>query len=264
MSKIEWTEKTWNPLAGCTRVSPGCQHCYAERMAKRQIAIGNKNYEGTVDKHGRWTGRINLIPDALDKPLHWRKPRMVFVNSMSDLFHEGVPLEFIDKVFVVIKDWRAAHHTFQILTKRPERMERYFRSRTWARPSNVHLGVSVENQETSDERIPWLLKTPAAVRWVSYEPALGPVDFFMVKPHWFWAGSGIDGIVMGCESGPGARPMDLDWVRSVRDQCQEAGVSFFFKQMLVNGKKVGLPELDGRTWDEWPDAVAQEDGDASD
>ncbi|KKN32686.1 hypothetical protein LCGC14_0811470 [marine sediment metagenome] len=310
-SKIEWTDETWNPVAGCTRVSPGCQHCYAERMAKRQIAMGNKNYEGTVDKHGRWTGKINLIPDALEKPLRWCKPRRVFVNSMSDLFHEDVPDEFIGKVFAVMGDWKCSGHTFQILTKRPERMCQIVLKHIIKPFPNVHLGVSVENQATANERIPWLLKTPAAVRWISLEPMLGPVD---LRP---WLGPEIfcelcdvacpecpyekavvcdedicdetgylaprtlDSIVVGGESGPGARPMHPDWPRSVRDQCQEAGIAFFFKQwgawgpnqsfdhglgrknekehyfdsrnrVYRVGKKSAGRILDGRTWDELP------------
>lgn len=292
-TEIEWTDETWNPLAGCTPVSPGCANCYAARMAKRQIAMGNKNYAGTVDKHGRWTGKINLIPDALEKPFHWRKPRRVFVNSMSDLFHESVPDQFIYDVLLVIR--RCPQHTFLILTKRPQqRMRNILLLVTESRfLPNLHLGVSVEDQATANERIPWLLKTPAAVRWVSLEPMLGPVDLRpwlgescyyhscpgMLEPivssdgscwersrcrhcarSWFndpprrldeMSGPYIDGVVVGGESGPGARPMDIEWVRSVRDQCQEVGVAFFFKQMMVNGKKIAMPKLDGRTWDEW-------------
>lgn len=238
-------------------------------MAKRQIAMGNKNYAGVVDKHGRWTGKINLIPEVLEKPMHWRKPRTVFVCSMCDLFHEDVPLDYIYRVFAMMQ---VCHrHTFKVLTKRAERMHNCMMPMLdtddfWSYvedlggdtdPSsplfNVHMGVSIENQPTADERIPWLLKTPAAVRWVSYEPALGPVGFWK---YWRWiqTTSGIDGIVMGCESGPGARPMNLDWVLSVRDQCQEAGAPFFLKQMMVDGKKVSMPKLDGKVWDELPKA----------
>ncbi len=215
-TKIEWVKnpdgskgETWNPLAGCTKVSSGCTRCYAERMAVRQIGMGNKNYAGTI-KDGRWSGQVNLIPDALDKPLHWRKPRTVFVNSMSDLFHKDVPFEFIDKVMGVMRSEKCTQHTFMILTKRPERMERYWRSRRWVTTrSNVHLYTSIEDQATADERIPWLLKTPAAVRGVSLEPMLGPVD--------------LDGYLPGeysCECGyTGSRCGDYE-------QCDSCGEEF--------------------------------------
>ena len=261
MSKIEWTDVTWNPIVGCTRVSEGCRHCYAERMAKRLQAMGNKNYADTVDKHGRWTGKVNLVPDALEKPLHWRKPRRIFVCSMSDLFHESVPDKFIAAIFSIML--QAQTHTFQVLTKRPKRMHEWIsrcgdkdglgwithdatppkkafcgtgiivgNDDNWPLP-NVHLGVSVENQAMANERIPWLLQAPAAVHWISLEPMLGPVDLWDLITDRDDMGDRvpiIDGVVVGGESGPGARPMHPDWVRSVRDQCQEAGVAFFFKQ----------------------------------
>ncbi len=237
---IEWTDETWNPVVGCTRVSPGCQHCYAERMAKRLSKNpSTPQYAGTVDDNGRWTGQVNLVESALLKPLSWRKPRMVFVNSMSDLFHESVPDEYIDKVFAVMA--QAHHHTYQVLTKRPERitewaagahlrMTRCFRNfhdytesvGPWPLP-NVWLGTSAENQATLDERLPHLLATPAAVRFLSLEPLLGPID---VRGRL----DGIDWVIVGGESGPGAQPMHPDWVRSIRDACVEAEVAFFFKQ----------------------------------
>lgn len=280
MSKIEWTEVTWNPLRGCTRVSAGCDNCYAEGIAARFSGVG-RPFEGVAKMvHGRphWTGKIKLVPEKLAEPLGWKKPRTVFVNSMSDLFHEAVPDEFIDQVFAVMA--LTPQHTYQILTKRPERMGEYLKAH-WSVGSelpperlaqftlmatgtpcasaaldevrvplpNVWLGVSVEDQATADGRIPRLLATPAAIRFVSYEPALGPVDF----GRWtcpFCEGTGkrmgfpgepegscfacnsntLDWIICGGESGAGARPMDPDWARGVRDACAAAGVAFFFKQ----------------------------------
>jgi protein gp37 len=253
-TKIEWTDASWNPIRGCSRVSEGCRNCYAERVAARFSGSG-KPYEGlaVMKSDGpHWTGKVELVREHLEDPLHWRKPRRIFVNSMSDLFHENCDPEWIGAIFRVML--LARQHTFQILTKRPEQMRKWFRE--WYAgqlPSkNVWLGVSVEDQKTADERIPLLLETPAAVRWVSYEPALGPVDF---TPFFDPVGSYCCGgepefchcldqwpcdehgnylspnwIVCGGESGPGARPMHPDWARSARDQCQAAGVPFFFKQ----------------------------------
>lgn len=258
-TKIEWTDATWNPLRGCSRVSDGCRNCYAEKVANRFSGPGQP-YEGLIAKGGQWNGKIKLVPEKLSEPLRWKKPRMVFVNSMSDLFHESVPDDFIDKVFAIMA--RRPKHTFQILTKRPERMLRYLSSTNIGRrvnsylPSTVNysmplpnawLGVSVEDQVTADERIPLLLQTPAAVRWVSAEPLLGPVnmtwvdrsDGMMVERFPF-----IDWVVAGGESGAKARPMHPEWVRSIRDQCVAAGVPFFMKQMGGRAKKTmaGIPE----------------------
>ena len=312
-TKIQWTDETWNPLTGCTKVSPGCAHCYAERESRRLRAMNVPQYQNAVDDQGRWTGKITLIENKLTEPLHWKKPRMIFVNSMSDLFHPDVPVEFIDKVFAVMA--LADRHTFQVLTKRPERMAEYFafelttamchstqaRVAYWATLfagergentldaywdmflerwplPNVWLGTSVENQKTADERIEHLFECPAAVRFLSCEPLLGPVDLTMVKsvprPGTVIVGTvlgtdgtrfspcgasgrGLDWVIVGGESGPGARPMDLDWARSLRDQCALVGVPFFFKQWGgVNKKKAGR-ELDGCEWDEMPNqAVA--------
>ncbi len=222
-TKIEWADEVWNPLTGCTKVSQGCKHCYAERFAKRQ---------------GYDFSQVELHPERLEIPLHWKRPRRIFVNSMSDLFHEKVPDRFIDQIWIVMA--RADEHIFQVLTKRPERMMKYcldYYPPNWVY-ENIWLGVSVEDQATADERIPWLLKTPAAVRFVSYEPVLGPVD--LRRPAGYspagnspWGASlqGLDWVICGGESGPGARPMDPDWARSARDQCQAAGVAFFMKQM---------------------------------
>jgi len=295
MTKIEWTEKTWNPVAGCTWASAGCDHCYAAGMTRRLEAMCQADYAGlTSAKH--FNGQIRTLPAKLTIPLRRRKPTMWFVNSMSDLFHKSVPFEFIDQVFAVMA--MLPRHTFQVLTKRPERMARYFASRTfnevcvrmvqefeslemndpgpgwlsyfhthyhltenglysekmpqqWPLP-NVWLGTSVENQEQADKRIPHLLQTPAAVRFLSIEPLLGAIELSDVtrradavqvlgKPTL----QGIDWIIVGGESGPGARPMHPDWARSLRDQCTAAGVPFFFKQ-----------------WGEWGDDLGSYDGPA--
>lgn len=255
-SKIEWTDEVWNPTVGCRRVSEGCRNCYAERMAKRLVAMGRKEYAGLLDESGRWSGQVRMLEDRLSQPLRWKRPRRVFVDSMSDLFHEDVSDDFIRQVFVTMA-W-CKQHTFMILTKRPERMKEFVSRLEFTemtRP-NVWLGVSVENQRAADERIPHLLETPAAVRFVSCEPLLGPVDLNMgicpvcggcgeTAGHYFQddgmdtcdgcGGSGktidkIDWVICGGESGPGARPMHPDWARSLRDQCQAAHVPFFFKQ----------------------------------
>lgn len=280
---IVWTDQTWNPLRGCSHVSPGCDHCYAERMAARFAAEGQP-YFGVINTdvchgHGRWNGRVRLVEERLTDPLRWRKPRRIFVNSMSDLFHPWVPDEWIDRIFVVMA--LASKHTFQILTKRPDRMAQYLgrhdiclrwqeriaymadgdidvdEAIQWTRKwlPNVWIGVTAENQETADERIPLLLHTPAALRFVSVEPMLGPVDLCHAAFNGadsFSAMAGIDWVIVGGESGAGARPMHLDWVRLLLDQCQAAAVPFLFKQMLVQGDKVTLPYLDGQRWNEYP------------
>lgn len=257
-SSIEWTDVTWNPVRGCSLVSEGCRNCYAMQQAHRFSGPGQP-YEGLT--YGpRWTGKIKLVPNALDEPLHWKKSRRIFVNSMSDLFHEEVPDEFIHEVFATIR--QTPQHVYEILTKRPERMREfiagYLRPREamgWANGfySHVWLGVSVENQATADERIPILLQTPAAVRFVSAEPLLGPVDFDVPWPPDFPLGTDpngdtfdslrfddcnslaplghLDWVIVGGESGPGARGCDVAWIRSIKNQCQEAGVPVFVKQL---------------------------------
>lgn len=330
-STIEWTDVTWNPVTGCTKVSEGCRSCYAERMAHQLHAMGQKRYANEF--------KVTCHTEALDEPRNWRKPRRVFVCSMSDLFHHDVPFEFIDKVFAVMALCQS--HTFQVLTKRPERMKEYLLSR-WAidesnrvdrspqwyavatsildrgaksmpmgawdsahdnmpDPSlplpNVWLGTSCEDQATADERIPHLLRCPG-VRFLSLEPLLGPIDLLSVPAKSVEGYAGLrladmlHWVIVGGESGPGARPMHPDWARSLRDQCQSAGVPFFFKQwgewvefdckkrdavmvegtaqcgyycnpsvghvdhrarpMKRVGKKAAGRELDGRTWDEMP------------
>ena len=247
-TKIQWTDATWNVAYGCTRTSPGCDNCYAVRQTQR--LAGTLDFaKGLVNAgKGHFNGKVNLLPQRLDQPLRWKRPRMIFVNSLSDLFHPDVPFEFVDRVFAVMA--LASRPSFQLLTKRPERMAEYIQ-RTgrsinflevtaramgwtlqfkgiglvpWPLP-NVWLGASVENQAAADERIPHLLQTPAAVRWLNMEPLLGPVD--LVGKGFFGA---LGWVVVGGESGPGARPMHPDWVRSLRDQCQAAMVPFFFKQ----------------------------------
>lgn len=319
-SKIEWTDATWNPIRGCSRVSEGCRHCYAERVAARFSGPGQP-YEGLAVRKlrvvsddeqttvGRWTGTVRVVPEHLADPLRWRRPRRVFVNSMSDLFHESLTNEQIAAVFGVMA--AAAQHTFQVLTKRAARMRAWFEwllagevspsgkcyaaasgavdfgtwwrtvPQKWPLP-NVWIGVSVENQAAADERIPELLRTPAAVRWLSCEPLLGEVDFKRqchaagcdgecghASPFAMLGddstGALIDWLVMGAESGPGARAADPAWFRSLAEQCRAAGVPVFFKQGVVgggitagpgshakHGGLVGLPLLDGASLVEFP------------
>ena len=230
-SAIEWTEATWNPVTGCTKISSGCKNCYAERMAKRLRAMGVAQYRDGF--------RLALHPSALDLPLAWRKPRMVFVNSMSDLFHEDVPLRFIEQVFEVMT--AASRHTFQVLTKRPEIALEYAPRLPW--PANLWLGVTVESAFYTG-RLKTLRKIPARVRFLSLEPLLGDIPHLPLR--------GIDWVIAGGESGPGARPMRREWVLRIRDRCVAHSVPFFFKQWGgVNKKRAGRL-LDGRTWDQMP------------
>jgi protein gp37 len=315
-SAIEWTDATWNPVTGCTKVSAGCDHCYAETFAERWRGIPGHHFENGFD--------VTLRPDRLDQPLRWKRPRRIFVNSMSDLFHDDVPDMFITRVFDVMEE--AKHHTFQVLTKRHARMRSFVKAREqrlvdyaekfdhcpteamrnspaakWARqravtpPANIWLGVSVEDQKWADIRVPALLDTPVAVRFLSCEPLLGPVNI------WRWiegadpdaecltcgteefsdadghpvlneengqTGEWCDGpirpynrnlhwVIVGGESGHGARPMHPDWARGLRDQSTAAGVPFLFKQWGGRTPKAGGRELDGRTWDEYPQPRAE-------
>ena len=329
-SRIEWTDRVWNPTVGCTRVSAGCEHCYAEVFAHRLGAMGRPEYHGLTSKHAdgsvTWTGQPRMLSERIKDPLRWKKPQRVFVNSMSDLFHESVTDEFIESVFGLMAV--AQQHTFQVLTKRPERIldwfnkrhglesvaqavagaaenrtprwviwdargqvkEKYYgelgakasRSETfklrqpwpgWPLP-NVWLGVSVEDQAAADERIPLLLDTPAAVRFLSCEPLLGPLD--LTTPWYRLSQGNIHWVIAGGESGPGGRwlvepfrveqdqaidgqrtwwepkPAAIDWVRSIRDQCQAADVPFFFKQWGGPTPKAGGRLLAGREWNEFP------------
>lgn len=230
-SAIEWTDATWNPVTGCSKVSPGCKNCYAERMAIRLQAMGNPRYLNGF--------RVTLHPDQLNLPLKWKQPRLIFVNSMSDLFHEAIPDEFIHRTFEVMA--KAHWHVFQILTKRAERMVDLAPSLPW--PSNVWQGVSVENAGYT-WRIQCLQNVPASVRFVSVEPLLGPIPYLPLD--------GIHWVIVGGESGPGHRPIDPKWVRDIRDQCLAAHVPFFFKQWGGRTAKARGRRLDRRTWNQMP------------
>lgn len=274
-SKISWTTKTWNPTTGCDRVSPGCDHCYALTLAARLKGMGNVRYQNDGNPKTSGPGfALTLHEDKIEEPLKWRKPARVFVNSMSDLFHNDVPPEFIAHVFGVMQ---VCHqHQFQILTKRPRRMQllmgdivfqeqvddfaaRYSHyTADWPLP-NVWLGTSVEDQKRADLRVPLLLRTTAAVRFLSCEPLLGPVDLRPFMNDDFSGGDLEDilhWVIVGGESGKDFRPINLDWARTIRDQCVAHGIPFFYKQ--GSGIRSEMhKELDGRTWSEMPDEDRQ-------
>jgi len=243
-SRIEWTEATWNPVAGCTIVSPGCTNCYAMRMAARLQLMNQSKYTDTTRKSGDryvWTGKVNLDESSLSAPFRWRKPRKIFVNSMSDLFQEKVSIDFIAKIWQVMEqaDW----HTFQILTKRPERMSEILIAGSFKVLPNVWLGTSIENGDHIG-RLDALRNTPAAVRFVSFEPLIGPIsDANLSGVHW---------AIVGGESGPRARAVDKSWVRRIRQLCREQDVAFFFKQWGGANKKRTGRRLDGRLYNEYP------------
>jgi protein gp37 len=282
-TSIEWTDASWNPIVGCTEISPGCANCYAARLAATRLR-NLADYKGLATiPPARWTGEVRFLGDRLNEPLHWIKPRRIFVCDMADLFHEAVQAEWIEKIFYVML--KAPHHTFQVLTKRPERMQKFI-SKEWRYGTgtrtflpNVWAGTSVENRHFKT-RIEWLRATPARIRFLSLEPLLHDLGLVDLR--------GIDWVIVGGESGPGARPMHPDWVRSLRDQCQARGVAFFFKQwgewihisqieqaltpkeidaLSLNtrcrendqdiffqiGKKRSGRLLDGREWSEFPD-----------
>jgi protein gp37 len=237
-SSIEWTEATWNPVTGCTQISPGCAHCYAKTFAERFRGVPGHPYENGFD--------LQLRPDRMEQPLQWKKPRSIFVNSMSDLFHPEVSDDYIRQVFEVMES--AAQHRFQVLTKRSRRLAELASSLPW--PSNVWMGVSVENQRFAC-RVDDLRLVPATVRFLSCEPLLGKLQLELAEIHW---------VIAGGESGPGARPMQPDWIREIRDQCLIAEVPFFFKQWGAHGpdgRRVGKKRagrlLDGRTWERMPE-----------
>ena len=230
-SSIEWTEATWNPVTGCTKISPGCKFCYAERMALRLKAMRQPRYRDGF--------KVTLQDDLVELPLRWREPRMIFVNSMSDMFHRDIPVEFIQRCFETMRI--AKQHTFQILTKRPERVVELASDLPW--PSNIWMGTSVESADYTD-RIHELQKVPAKVRFLSVEPLLGPIPQLPVR--------GIGWVIVGGESGPGARAMEAAWVRQIRDRCIHYRVPFFFKQWGGVQKSRTGRTLDGRTWDEFP------------
>jgi protein gp37 len=233
-SSIEWTDATWNPVRGCTKISPGCKHCYAERFAERFRGVPGHPFEQGFD--------LRVIPAKLEEPLRWKKAQRIFVNSMSDLFHREVPFEYIQKVFDVMN--RANWHQYQILTKRGERIEELGPKLQWA--PHIWMGVSVES-ENYLYRIDQLRKTKAHVKFLSIEPLLGPLGEINLR--------GIDWVIVGGESGPGARPMNEEWVTDIRKQCLKAGVAFFFKQWGGVQKKKAGRTLEGRTWDEMPELV---------
>lgn len=230
-SSIEWTDSTWNPVTGCTKTSPGCANCYAERMSQRLKAMGNPNYKNGFS--------LTMHEDALELPLRWKRSQAIFVNSMSDLFHENVPDDFILRVFNIMKhaDW----HNFQILTKRSERLIELSDKLTWM--PHIWMGVTVEEQRYT-YRIENLRNTNAIVKFLSIEPLIGPITNLDLE--------GIDWVIVGGESGPKSRPMEQSWVINIRNQCQEQKVPFFFKQWGGRNKKKAGRELEGRTWDEVP------------
>lgn len=230
-TRIEWTEATWNPVTGCTKVSQGCKHCYAERLAKRLQRMGVPRYVNGF--------KLTLHEDLVDLPRRWKRPLMIFVNSMSDLFHEQVPEEFIQRVFRTMNE--CSWHTFQVLTKRSARLRELAPKLEWT--ANIWMGVSVENERVL-HRIEDLRTVPAKVRFLSCEPLLGPLPNLPLE--------GIHWVIVGGESGPRARPMEADWVRQIRDQCERNGVAFFFKQWGGVRKDLTGRELDGRTYDEMP------------
>ena len=234
-SAIEWTDATWNPVTGCTKVSQGCKHCYAERLSARLQAMGSFNYRNGF--------KLTLQPHMIDLPRRWRGPRRIFVNSMSDLFHKEVPDDYIDRVFAVMEevDW----HVYQVLTKRPERMAQYTRRRYAKRrpPTQIWLGTSVEDERVI-ERVSHLRNARAATRFLSCEPLIGPLPRLAL--------TGIDWVIVGGESGRDHRAVDIEWVRQIRDRCRGRGVAFFFKQWGGPTPKSGGRVLDGRTWDQMP------------
>ena len=270
---IEWTDYSWNPVTGCTPISEGCENCYARRMAQR--LRGRFGYSADAPF------KVTLHPDRLEEPFRWHKPRKVFVCSMGDLFHEQVPDEYIAKVWEVMSN--ASQHTFIVLTKRPQRMKEFIERLGWyihdreGNPTeavldkggkytlkNVWLGVTVENQEQADKRIPILLQIPAVVRFVSVEPMLGPVDIYkyldIYDPPTLSNPDGynpdkvlLDWVICGSETGPNRRPANIEWVRRLRDQCVSSGVPFFLKQMEIGNRVVKMPELDDQVWAQFPE-----------
>lgn len=258
-SKIEWTEATWNPITGCSMVSPGCTNCYAMRLAGGRLrnhpsrrGLTRETATGPV-----WTGEVRLNEAALDQPLRWKRPRMIFVVAHGDLFHESVPDEWIDKVFLRMR--MADQHTYQVLTKRPERMCEYFHGKHRTVPDNVWLGTSVEDQRTAEERIPWLIGTKTPVRWLSCEPLLGPVSLTHLQRQMGYSNPNlpgpafepvinwIDWVVIGGESGPRARPLDEAWVYELIDECQRREVPVFVKQL----SQASQPDI-WKDFDKWP------------
>ncbi len=237
-SAIEWTDATWNPVTGCTKISPGCDHCYAERLSERFRGTAGHPFESGFD--------LTLRPERLEQPLRWQQPRMIFVNSMSDLFHKDIPQEFIARVFDTME--RADWHTYQVLTKRSSLMRNFLRGRYGSSPGTTHMwfGVSIEDG-TKLSRVRHLQDSPAGIRFLSIEPLIGPIGTIDL--------AGINWVIAGGESGPHARPMQREWVRDIRDQCRAAEVPFFFKQWGGLRPKSGGRKLDGREWNQFPKPV---------
>lgn len=269
MTKIPWTQETWNPVVGCTKIAAGCKNCYAEQMARRLRAIGYKQYADVIGPYGQWTGRLGYDENALEQPFHWKKPRKIFICSMGDLFHEKVPFEFIQEVFDIIK--QCPHHIFQILTKRPLRMAQYITAwEDYPYPPNLWLGTSISTQDDADKNIPILFQIPAAVRFISLEPLLPgrlqlypcylPIYEHTGKPchieksgyHRTQQKCLIDWVIIGCESGPKARLCSLDDIDFVIDQCRAAEVPIFLKQIPLNGRCEKDPK-------KWPSKYQSED-----
>ena len=234
-TEIEWTDATWNPVTGCTKIGPGCDNCYAARFAERWRGVEGHPYQQGFD--------LRLWPERLVAPERWRKPKRIFVNSMSDLFHKRVPDAFVDQTFEAME--QASRHVYQVLTKRSSRMRSYIRRRYGETGAPGRLGVSIENRERAG-RLEHLKRTPAGVRFVSFEPLLGPIGPIDLD--------GIAWAIVGGESGPGARPMEREWARDLRDQCSGREIAFFFKQWGGARPKSGGRKLDGRTWDEFPES----------
>ena len=241
-SAIEWTDATWNPITGCTKITAGCENCYAARFSERFRGVTGHPFERGFD--------LTLRPDRILQPLSWRRPRMIFVNSMSDLFHKEIPREFTDRIFDTME--AASWHVFQVLTKRSSLMRDYLRRRyrDVKPPPHIWLGVSVENRAAT-KRIKHLQQAPASIRFLSIEPLIGPVGTMDL--------AGIHWVIAGGESGPNARPMDIDWARDIRDQCAKSGIAFFFKQWGGIRPKSGGRDLDGREWNELPNSSSSEE-----
>lgn len=271
-TKIQWTNETWNFLSGCTKISQGCENCYAEKMSRRLAAMGQKHYQGIINSEGRWNGDTHFNPDAIELPFRWKKPRIIFVNSMSDTFHASVTSITLRKMFDTIE--KCPQHTFLLLTKRPDialAASQSERLGYWFNLPNIWLGVTAENQEMANKRIPILLQIPAAKRFVSIEPQIGPVDLTSIE-HKNSEGKhvcsyqvlepirncgdsdrpALDWVICGSESSPRRRPFDEFWAMQLKADCVRYNVPFFFKQRYIGNKKFSMPLLDGKIWDQIP------------
>ena len=280
-TKIPWAMETWNPLNGCSKISEGCRNCYAEKLAARLKAMGVAGYKDTINEAGQWSGKITANVKQLDKPMNWKRGKIIFVCSMGDLFHDAVPTVALHQILSVIK--KCPQHTFLLLTKRPENALAASQSVRFSHffdLPNIWMGVTAENQEMLNKRIPILLQIPAAKRFVSIEPMLGSIDItnkglrnaysrptdYYTEPatgkrigiEWTDPGDafiGLDWVICGCESGPARRPMDIEWAKNLKNQCVSAGVPFFFKQKYIGTKKIVMPLLDEQVWDQAPEPL---------